>query len=90
MNHYIDFWSNHGWLFLVGVTLFPRITLFITGILPIGILGWFGFIFVPHIHVVIIATTLYWDTNPWLCIVSWVVAFCGTGGEGVTARKKAC
>jgi len=87
MNHYIDFWANHGWLFLLGVTFFPRITLFLTGILPINLLGWLGYIFIPHVHVAIIATTLYWDTNPWLCIISWFVALAGTGGESTAVRN---
>lgn len=83
----MDFWTNHGWLFLLGVTFLPRITLFLTSIFPVSLLGWLGFIFVPHIHVAIIATTLYWDTNPWLCVISWLVALGGTGGESATVHK---
>jgi len=80
----MDFFAAHpayGWLILVGLALFPRITLlFIGG--PFGVLAWLGWLFVPHFLVAILATTTYWHTNPVLCIIAWFLAFAGTGGEG--------
>ena len=76
----MNFWQVHGILFLLCITFFPRITLLFTGG-PFGILAWLGWVFVPHFLVAILATTFYWHTNPILCVISWFVAFGGTGGE---------
>ena len=83
----MDFWQNHGWLFLLGLTVFPRITLLFFSSVSFGfwiILGW---IFVPHFVVAILATSIYWNTNPVLCIIAWFVAFGATGGEGAAVNK---
>lgn len=80
----MDFFAAHpqfAWLILIGLALFPRITLLFVGG-PFGLLSWLGWLFVPHFLVAILATTRYWHTNPLLCIVAWFVAFAGTGGEG--------
>jgi hypothetical protein len=87
----MDFWSNHGMFgglfFLFFLVTFPRLTLaflaLISGAIGITILGIIGWIFLPRIVVAWIATTVYWDTNPLLCILSWIVAL---GGE--TIEKK--
>ena len=54
---------------------------------PFGILAWLGWIFCPHITVAILATTYYWQTNPILCIIAWIVALAGTGGEAKVVSK---
>ena len=54
---------------------------------PFGFLSWLGWIFAPHLLVAILATTYYWSANPVLCVISWVVALAGTGGEGAAAKK---
>ena len=85
----MDFWQQHGVLFLIGCACFPRIaTLFFSSVsfgLP-HILGW---IFAPHLLVAILATMYYWDTNPVLVIISWFFAFGGTGGEAKVAKRAA-
>lgn len=84
----MDFFHAHpgtAWLLLIGLAIFPRITLFIAGG-PFGLLHWLGWLFTPHLLVAILATARYWDTNPILCIVAWFIAFAGTGGEGRAAR----
>lgn len=50
--------------------------------IPGGCLFWFGWLFFPHITVAILATHYYWSTNPVLCVIAWIVAILGTGGEG--------
>jgi hypothetical protein len=85
----ISFWDAHtyDWLVLIGLALFPRITmLFVGG--PFAALHWVGWLICPHLLVAIIATTKYWDTDPLLCVVAWFFAFAGTGGEGKVAHRQ--
>jgi hypothetical protein len=86
----VSFFQAHpsalGWLMLAGLAIFPRITLLFVG--PhFGLLAWLGWIFCPHFVVAIIATTKYWDSDPLLCVVAWVFALAGTGGEGRVAHR---
>ncbi len=79
----MSFWDthHHPWLILIGLAVFPRITmLFIGG--PFGWLKWLGWLVAPHLLVAILATGLYWNTDPVLCVIAWFFAFAGTGGEG--------
>ena len=83
----IDFMHAHSlpWLLLAGLAFFPRLTLlFIGG--PFGVLHWLGWLFAPHLLVAILATTMYWHTNPYLCVIAWFLAFAGTSGEGKAVR----
>jgi hypothetical protein len=77
----MDFWQNHDWFFLIFIAIFPRLTLLFAVATPFGWLAWLGWVFCPHLLVAILATTKYWDTNPVLCVISWIVALGGTGGE---------
>ncbi len=81
----MDFWSAHGIGFLLAIACFPRITMLVIS-LPLGILGWIGWVVAPHFVVAFYATTKYWDTNPVLCIIAWMMAFGGTSGEGKTVQ----
>jgi DnaJ-domain-containing protein 1 len=40
----------------------------------VALVGWVAWFLVPRFLVAIIATALYWSTNPILCIVSWFLA----------------
>jgi len=77
----MDFWDYHGFLFLLGLTFFPRITTLFFMATPFGFLAWLGWIFTPHLLVAIYSLK-YWDQNPILVIMAWIIAFVGTGGEG--------
>jgi hypothetical protein len=79
----VNFWDIHGWIFLVAIALFPRITMLVAVSSPFGWLAWLGWAFAPHLTVAILATMYYWHSNPVLCVVSWLFAFAGTGGECV-------
>jgi hypothetical protein len=83
----VNFWDVHGWMFLVAIALFPRITMLLAVAVPFGWLAWLGWAFAPHLTVAILATNYYWDSNPALCLVSWFFAFAGTGGEGVAVSS---
>ncbi|MDX2010855.1 MAG: hypothetical protein SFW67_11710 [Myxococcaceae bacterium] len=89
LHHAMDFFQAHpatGWLILVGLAVFPRITLLFVGG-PFGVLHWLGWVFAPHLLVAILATSRYWDTNPVLCAAAWFIVFAGTGGETGAARR---
>ena len=77
----MDFWEVHGILFLIFITLFPRLTMLFAVTIPFGFLAWLGWLFAPHLTVAILATQYYWHTNPILCIIAWIVALAGTGSE---------
>jgi energy-coupling factor transporter transmembrane protein EcfT len=75
----------HPYLLLMGLALFPRVTmLFVGG--PFSALAWAGWFFCPHVVVAIFATTEYWNTNPVLCVIAWMFAFAGTSGEARTTQ----
>ncbi len=77
----MNFWQVHGLLFLFFITFFPRLAMIFAVSTPFGLLAWLAWLFVPHFLVAVLATTFYWHTNPILCVISWFVAFGGTGTE---------
>lgn len=82
----IDYFNKHGWIFLFSVALFPRFTLLVSGMLVGsvefgGLLWWLGFFFAPRILVACLATVAYWNTNPVLVIISWLIALGGESSE---------
>tara|TARA_B100000029_G_C17526768_1_gene941921 strand:+ start:801 stop:1109 length:309 start_codon:yes stop_codon:yes gene_type:complete len=77
-----SYWSNHSLLFLIGLTIFPRLTLLFANVSS-SILFWIGWLFIPRIMIAFLATFFYWETNTILVLLSWLFAF---GGE--SAEKK--
>ena len=84
----LNFWDYHGILFLLGVTFFPRITTLFFTTVSFGFWAILGWIFTPHLLVAIYATTYYWNQNPVLVVISWVMALGGTGGEAKYVNSK--
>jgi hypothetical protein len=82
----MNYFASHGYLALVLLALFPRLTLLFGAFATGGVLWWLGWVFAPHFLVAVLAIP-YWHTNPVLVIVAWVVALAGTGGEGSAARR---
>jgi hypothetical protein len=76
-----NFWDEHGIFFLIFITLFPRLTLLFSTVPFGGFFWWLGFIFTPRILVAILATIAYWQQNPILVLISWLVALGGESGE---------
>lgn len=76
-----DYWNYHGALLLVGLAIFPRITLLLSSIPSGGLIWWLGWLFAPRILVAILATLAYWYQNPVLVVFSWLVAFGGESSE---------
>jgi hypothetical protein len=85
----MNFFDQHGVITLICLAIFPRLTLLIATFATGGALWWFGWIFTPHLLVAILSLQ-YWNTNPVLVIVAWLMAVGGTGAETktVTSRKR--
>jgi hypothetical protein len=81
----VNYWDVHGWLFLVGITLFPRLTMLFFTAAPWGWLAWLGWIVWPNLLAAVLATTFYWRTNPVLCVCAWLMV-AGKGGA-VSSRS---
>lgn len=80
----VSYFENHGFLLLVFLTFFPRLTLLFSSIATGGFLWWISWLFFPRILVAVLATFAYFQTNPILVTISWLVAL---GGESVEKRS---
>jgi len=78
---HFDYWNYHGILFLIFITLFPRLTLLFSSVPTGGLLWWASWVFAPRLLVAVLATLTYWYQNPLLVVISWVVAFGGESSE---------
>lgn len=81
----MDYWDQHGFLILVCLALFPRLTLLLASFATGGLLWWLGWLFCPHLLVAILSLS-YWDTNWVLVIFAWLIALGGSSGEAKTIR----
>lgn len=89
----VDYFDKHGWIFLFSIALFPRLTLLVSGLLAStiefgGLLWWAGFFIAPRILVACLATVSYWNTNPVLVILSWLIALGGESSEKFIITKR--
>ena len=89
----IDFFTKHGWIFLISIALFPRLTLFISGFMVGsiefgGLVWWLGFFFAPRLLIAMLATVAYWNTNQILVILAWLIALGGESSEKFILTKK--
>lgn len=78
-----NFFENHGFFFLFFITFFPRLTLLFSSVATGGVLWWISWLFFPRILIATLATFAYFQTNPILVTISWLVAF---GGESFEKR----
>lgn len=88
-----DYWDKHGWIFLFSIALFPRLTLLVSGLLVGsiefgGLIWWLGFFFAPRILVATLATVAYWNQNPVLVIISWLIALGGESSEKFVISRR--
>ena len=84
----MNFWDVHGFIFVICMFFFPRMTLFFSSVASGGILWWLGFIFAPRLLVAILASFAYWQTNPVLVILAWLWAIAGESVEKKAVSKK--
>lgn len=83
-----NFWDTRGLFFLIFVSLFPRLTLLFSSVAFGGLFWWLGFIFVPRWLVAILATLSYWNQNPTLVVIAWLVCLSGESSEKVYIQKR--
>ena len=77
----ISYWDAHGVFFLIFLTLFPRLTLLLSSVASGGILWWLAWFITPRFLIAYLATLAYWQTNPLLVALSWVIALGGESSE---------
>lgn len=84
-----DFFQKHGFLFLIFITIFPRLTLIFSSVATGGFVWWLAFFFCPRVLVATLATVTYFHTNPVLVVISWLVALGGEVAEkwGIGGRR---
>ncbi len=76
----MDFWTVHGWWFLLAIVFFPRLTMLFATATPFGWWAWIAWAIWPNLLIGILATTIYWHTNPALCVCAWLVCVSKAGG----------
>jgi len=76
-----DFWQFHGWLFILTMFFFPRLTMLFATTVGGGFLYWVGWLIVPRFTVAILATILFYEHNVTLLIFTWLWALGGETGE---------
>ena len=90
-NDSVSFFENHGIFYLLGWAFFPRIMFWFVSAITGGFWFWIGVLLFPRIMVAYWATYYYFDTNPILCIIAWVIALFGESKEKQvlhSSRKK--
>ena len=83
----VNFWDVHGVWFIIFMCFFPRLTLIFSSVATGGLLWWLGWIFAPRLLVAILATCAYWQTNTFLCVLTWIWALSGESCEKGTVKK---
>ena len=75
--HAMNFWQIHGFIFLICIFFFPRLTLLFSSVPFGGLFWWLGWIIAPRLLTAILATVNYWDTNAILVLIAWLWALSG-------------
>ena len=79
-----NFWTYHGiyygFLLLLGLTFFPRLSLLVCNITG-GVLFWISWLLLPRLVIAFFASIYYFDTNFILVFLSWVIALSGETTE---------
>ena len=81
-----DFWDYHGFLFILAMFFFPRLTMLFATTVGGGFLYWLGWLFAPRFTVAILATILFHEHNVGLLIFTWIWALSGEVTEKTVIR----
>lgn len=84
----MSFWDAHGIWFIIFMFFFPRLTLLFSSVAFGGFFWWLGFIFAPRLLVAILATSAYWQTNPFLVVLTWFWALAGESTEKIAVSRR--
>lgn len=84
----MNFWDAHSIFFLIGLVLFPRITVVFFSQVTGGLIFWIVFLVFPRIVVPILAAYYYWDTNPVLVVLSFLICFSAETGEKTVVKRR--
>lgn len=82
----MNFFQHHEVITLICLAIFPRLTLLIASFVTGGLLWWLGWIFAPRLLIAILAIPFF-DANPVLVIIAWLLAFSGTSWEYRTVSR---
>ena len=88
MMYMTNFWNVHGFLFILFMAFFPRLTLLFSSVVSGGFLWWLGWLIMPRLLVAILATTAYWHTNTLLVVFAWFWAIGGESTEKGIIRRR--
>lgn len=83
-----NFWDYHGFLFILAMFFFPRLTMLFATTVGGGFLYWLGWLVAPRLTVAIIATSLFYEHNVVLLIFTWIWALGGEFGEKATIKSR--
>ena len=71
----MDFWIQHSIWFILGLLLWPRMLLIYFGLIPtMSVPPILGMLMVPRMFLAGILTPMYWETNPILISICWILA----------------
>jgi uncharacterized membrane protein YhaH (DUF805 family) len=76
-----NYWGHHGIFLLFFLALFPRLTLLLSSLSTGGLIWWLSWLFAPRVLVAVLATLSYWQQNPILVIMAWLIAIGGESSE---------
>lgn len=82
-----NYWAGHGFLFAIGLIVFPRITVLFVSAVSGGLLFWIWFLLFPRFTIPILAAAYYWHTNPVLVILSVFIFWPLEAGEKKVAAS---
>jgi len=77
----VNYWQNHTLFFLLFIALFPRLTLVVSSVASGGFLWWLAWLITPRFLIAYLATVAYWQTNPILVVIAWLIALGGESSE---------
>lgn len=84
----VNYWDVRGVFFLIFISIFPRLTLLFSSVPFGGFFWWLGFFFCPRLLVAILATFAYWQTNPILVSIAWLLVLGGESTEKVVIHRR--
>jgi hypothetical protein len=83
-----NYWDAHALGLLIGLALLPRLTLLLSSIATGGLLWWAGWLVAPRILIATLATISYFEANPTLVVIAWLVALGGESSEKCMVRRR--